>query len=51
VSPVKYKLGFYFPENDILHSHCSENLKSYKYKVIAILEALVLVLLVEWIVN
>jgi hypothetical protein len=26
VSPVKYKLGFYIPE-DILHSHCRENLK------------------------
>jgi hypothetical protein len=30
VSPVKYKLGFYIPEDDILHSHCSEDLKSYK---------------------
>jgi hypothetical protein len=29
VSPVKYKLGFYIPEGDILHSHRSENLKSY----------------------
>jgi hypothetical protein len=29
VSPVKYELGFYIPEDDILHSHCSENLKSY----------------------
>jgi hypothetical protein len=29
VSPVKYELGFYIPENDILHSHCRENLKSY----------------------
>jgi hypothetical protein len=29
VSPVKYELGFYFPEDDILHSHCHENLKSY----------------------
>jgi hypothetical protein len=29
VSPVKYELGFYFPEDDILHSHCRENLKSY----------------------
>jgi uncharacterized protein (DUF427 family) len=26
---VKYELGFYFPEDDILHSHCRENLKSY----------------------
>jgi hypothetical protein len=28
VSPVKYELGFYIPEDDIL-SHCRENLKSY----------------------
>jgi hypothetical protein len=27
VSPVKYELGFYIPEDDILHSHCRENLK------------------------
>jgi hypothetical protein len=26
---VKYKLGFYIPEDDILHSHRRENLKSY----------------------
>jgi hypothetical protein len=30
VSPVKYKLGFYIPEDDILHSHSLENLKSYR---------------------
>jgi hypothetical protein len=29
VSPVKYELGFYIPEDDILHGHCRENLKSY----------------------
>jgi hypothetical protein len=29
VSPVKYKLAFYIPEDDILHSHSRENLKSY----------------------
>jgi hypothetical protein len=29
VSPVKYELGFYTPEDDILHSHRRENLKSY----------------------
>jgi hypothetical protein len=27
---VKYELGFYIPEGGILHSHCHENLKSYK---------------------
>jgi hypothetical protein len=26
---VKYELGFYIPEDDILHSHRLENLKSY----------------------
>jgi hypothetical protein len=29
VSPVKYKLGLYIPEDDILHSHCSENPTCY----------------------
>jgi hypothetical protein len=29
VSPVRYELGFYIPEDEILHSHDSENLKSY----------------------
>jgi hypothetical protein len=29
VSPVKYEMGLYIPEDDILHSHCRENLKSY----------------------
>jgi hypothetical protein len=29
VFPVKYELEFYIPEDDILHSHCRENLKSY----------------------
>jgi hypothetical protein len=28
VSPVKYELGFYISEDDILHSHRRENLKS-----------------------
>jgi hypothetical protein len=26
---VRYELDFYIPEDDILHSHCRENLKSY----------------------
>jgi hypothetical protein len=30
VSPVKYGLGFYIPEGDILHSHRRENIKPYK---------------------
>jgi hypothetical protein len=29
VSPVKYELEFYIPEDAILHSHRRENLKSY----------------------
>jgi hypothetical protein len=29
VSPVKYELEFYIQEDDILHSYCRENLKSY----------------------
>jgi hypothetical protein len=29
VSPVKYELGFYIPEDAILHSHRRVNLKSY----------------------
>jgi hypothetical protein len=29
VSPVKYELGFYIPEDDILHSNRRENVKSY----------------------
>jgi hypothetical protein len=29
VSPVRYELGFYIPEDGIIHSHCRENRKSY----------------------
>jgi hypothetical protein len=29
VSPVKYELGYYIPEHDILHSHRRDKLKSY----------------------
>jgi hypothetical protein len=29
VSPVRYELGFYIPEDDVLHSHRRVNLKSY----------------------
>jgi hypothetical protein len=29
VSPVRYELGFYIPEDGILHSRRRENLKSY----------------------
>jgi hypothetical protein len=29
VSPVRYELDFYIPEDGILHSHRRENLKPY----------------------
>jgi hypothetical protein len=29
VFPVRYELGFYIPEDDILHSHRRENVRSY----------------------
>jgi hypothetical protein len=29
MSPVRYELGFYIPEDDIVHSHRRKNLKSY----------------------
>jgi hypothetical protein len=32
VSPVRYELGFYIPEDCILRSHRRESLKSYKLK-------------------
>jgi hypothetical protein len=32
VFPARYELGFCIPEDDILHSHCRENLKSYKVR-------------------
>jgi hypothetical protein len=30
VSPVKYELGLYIPEDDIRHSHGRDDLKPYK---------------------
>jgi hypothetical protein len=29
MSPVRYELGFYIPEDGILHSHRGVNLRSY----------------------
>jgi hypothetical protein len=29
VSPVRYELGFYIPEDDVPHGHRHENLKPY----------------------
>jgi adenylyl- and sulfurtransferase ThiI len=31
---VKYKIGFYIPEDGILHSHRRENLKTYTSSVV-----------------
>jgi hypothetical protein len=39
---VKYELGFYIPEDDILHSHCRENLKSRIDPYGSVMEALAL---------
>jgi hypothetical protein len=33
VSSVKYELGSYIPEDDILHRHCRGNLKSHRLGV------------------
>jgi hypothetical protein len=33
VSPVRYELGFYIPDDGTLHSHCHENIKSYISRV------------------
>jgi hypothetical protein len=38
VSPVRYELFFYIPE-DILHCHRHENLKSYNNVQVSILES------------
>jgi hypothetical protein len=32
VFPVRYELGFYIPEDGILHSHRRENFKYYKIR-------------------
>jgi hypothetical protein len=34
VSPVKYELGFYIPEDDIRHSHRRENLNSNRARFV-----------------
>jgi hypothetical protein len=40
VSPVRYELGFYIAEDDILHSHRRENLKSYTGDVSSVIKSL-----------
>jgi hypothetical protein len=34
VSPVRYELGIYIPEDDIPHSHRRETLKSYGQTIV-----------------
>jgi hypothetical protein len=36
VSPEKYELDFYIPEDGILHSHRRENLKSYLTNLVTV---------------
>jgi hypothetical protein len=36
VSPVKYELAFYIPQDDILHSQYRENLKSYTVSSVSV---------------
>jgi hypothetical protein len=38
MSPVRYELGFYIPEDGILHSHRRENLKSYNLLILVFLQ-------------
>jgi hypothetical protein len=35
MSPAKYELGFYIPEDNILHNHSGENFKSYIEKIVS----------------
>jgi hypothetical protein len=54
VSPVKYELGFYIPEDDILHSHCREHLKSYLAHSICAVRAkltVILLLAASWLTR
>jgi hypothetical protein len=45
VSPVRYRHGFYIPEDDILHSYCRENLKSYNIRIV---ERVIFILLLSY---
>jgi hypothetical protein len=45
VSPVRHELGFYIPEDAILHSHRCENLKSRILSGLFLLPTLVPLLL------
>jgi hypothetical protein len=35
MSPVRYKVGFYIPEDGIIHSHRRENNKYYDYQTVS----------------
>jgi hypothetical protein len=54
VPPVKYELGFYIPEDDILHSDRRENLKSYKlqnYNAIHTFSKLLNILYIQFMIR
>jgi hypothetical protein len=38
MSPVRYELRFYIPEEGVLHSYCRGNLKSYTLLVVYVLK-------------
>jgi hypothetical protein len=40
VFAVKYELGFYIPEDGILHSHCREYQRSYNTNLVSLLNLL-----------
>jgi hypothetical protein len=42
VSPVKYEMGFYIPEDAILHSYRRDYLKSYNFTFIRFLHNIVI---------
>jgi hypothetical protein len=42
MSPVRYELDFYIPEDGILHCHCRENLKSPSAQTLLLTEDLAL---------
>jgi hypothetical protein len=47
MSPLRYELGFYIPEDDILHGYCRENFKSSILSMVFILTAVLGPCLVE----
>jgi hypothetical protein len=47
---VRYELGFYIPEDGILHSHRHENLKSYMacFVVVEVVTAVIMDIAIFW---